>query len=442
MTLTSLPEWLAFRRTSGATPKRLDAEAVFKVCTAAHFDDLISLAETGTTDEQRCAFMVVDHFLWAKQDPRWNSDRRDRLVRISRKLVVETYPQDPGFLAIETLRMLDFSWAAEFLGLFPLERVPEDRQTGFIVQLDSPPAEQTRVQLERVVQCGWHDDYRAKNALKRPLTPAPPGDEWDYNPHTQVSGPLLASPEWEHLTKSQNPWIESRLWVDSVTEADVAALVAAWEHDDPPAIHDHRCSGHVLRELALRNNPLLAPHRERIVRRAESLASAAFAASGFIPLAYFVLRELDRERAVDFVLASIDQEGLSARHQNSLLGEMGGLGGPRILAKLQELAAGTGPLAQNAANFLEANAPVTPEKIAATAKRWREKRDAKDLQWLYFRRIEQIRSGEPVDLILQLLGAPTKRGERFCSWESAGSPISLYFETDRDGNLDWMKLYE
>jgi len=124
--------------------------------------------------------MVVHHFLWAQQDARWNSDRRDRLVRISRKLVVEAYPQDPGFVASETLRMLDFSWAAEFLGLFPLEKVPEDRQTGFIVQLDSFPTEQARVQLERVAQSGWHDDYRVKDFLKPPLRPPPPADDWDY----------------------------------------------------------------------------------------------------------------------------------------------------------------------------------------------------------------------------------------------------------------------
>jgi hypothetical protein len=40
------------------------------------------------------------------------------------------------------------------------------------------------------------------------------------------------------------------------------------------------------------------------------------------------------------------------------------------------------------------------------------------------------------------MGKPTEKGERFYFWKSNASQVRLYLETDKNGDLDWMKLYE
>ena len=119
------------------------------------------------------------------------------------------------------------------------------------------------------------------------------------------------------------------------------------------------------------------------------------------------------------------------------------LGGPRVQARIEELAAQSGPIAQTAATFLDERGPVTPEKIAEKSARWHKNRTGRDLRWLFFRHIEpETRQGSSIEAILTLLGEPSKRGKEFCEWESKDSPVHcIYLETDKSGKPDWMRFY-
>jgi hypothetical protein len=272
------------------------------------------------------------------------------------------------------------------------------------------------------------------------VPPQPASDEWDYNPHTRLTGRLLTSPEWKHLLKSQNPLQEIQLWLDSVSDSDLVDLADAWERDDPD---DHRCAGGVIRQLALRNDSRLADYRARILRAAHSLATKIFQETGILPSEYYVIRDLSREQALDFVLACLDTEKSSLRHLQSAFREMKMLGGPRVIVLIEGLAGEGGPLAEDAAIFLDEAGPVTPDKIAAKSEGWRKSRNARDLHWLFFSHIERdTQQGSDIEAILTLLGEPSERGEGFFSWKSKGSLVHLYLETDKSGMLDWMRLYE
>jgi hypothetical protein len=249
----------------------------------------------------------------------------------------------------------------------------------------------------------------------------------------------LSSPEWKHLFKSQNPLQEIQLWLDCVTDNDLADLADAWERDDPD---DHRCAGGVIRQLALRNDSRLADYRARILRQAQSLATKIYQETGILPSEYYVIRDLSREQAIDFVLACLDMEKSSLGHLQSAFREMMTLGGPRIIDRIEKLAAQGGPLAKDAAIFLDEAGPVTPDKIAAKSERWRKSRNAGDLRWLFFSHIERTtHRGSDIEAILMLLGEPSERGEGFCGWKSKDPLVHLYLETDKSGKLDWMKLY-
>jgi hypothetical protein len=142
-------------------------------------------------------------------------------------------------------------------------------------------------------------------------------------------------------------------------------------------------------------------------------------------------------------LACLDSQELRLQHAQSVFAEMVALGGPLVLARIEQLAAQNGPMAQTAATFLDERGPVTPEKIAAKSARWHKNRAGRDLKWLFFRHIEpETPQGSSIEAILTLLGEPSKRGEGFCEWRSKDSPIhSIYLETDKSGKLDWMKFY-
>lgn len=168
-----------------------------------------------------------------------------------------------------------------------------------------------------------------------------------------------------------------------------------------------------------------------------------FQETGSLPSEYYVIREVDREQAIDFVLGRLDSEESSIKHLQSAFAEIAALGGRRAIARIEQLAAQGGPLTQTAATFLDERGPVTPEKIAAKSEHWQKNRNALDLKWLFFSCIERnSKQGSDIEAILALLGEPSKQGERFFSWKSKGSPVNLYLETDESGNLDWMRLYE
>jgi hypothetical protein len=167
-----------------------------------------------------------------------------------------------------------------------------------------------------------------------------------------------------------------------------------------------------------------------------------FQETAFLPSAYHVIRDLDREHAIDFILACLDLGNPSLRHLQSAFREMTMLGGPRMIARIEQWAATDGPLAKEAAAFLDERGPVTPEKIAAKSARWQKSRNARDLRWLFFSHIEpNMQQGGNIETVLAVLGEPARRGERFFDWKSDDPRIHLYLETDESGNLDWMKLY-
>jgi hypothetical protein len=196
-----------------------------------------------------------------------------------------------------------------------------------------------------------------------------------------------------------------------VSDCDLADLADVWERDDPD---DHRCTGAVIPQLALRNDPRLVDDRALILRVAQSLATKIFQEMGILPSEYYVIRDLSRELAIDFVLTCLVTEKSSLLHLQTALREMKILGGPRVIALTEQLAAEGGPLAQDAVIFLEEAGPVTPNKIAAKGERWRKSRNARDLQWLFFSHIEgNTQPGSNIEAILTLLGEPSERGECF-----------------------------
>ena len=67
------------------------------------------------------------------------------------------------------------------------------------------------------------------------------------------------------------------------------------------------------------------------------------------------------------------------------------LGSPRVIARIQQLAEQGGKLAKDAAIYLDEAGPATPERIESKAERWRQKRNARDLIWLYFQHLEKTK---------------------------------------------------
>lgn len=302
--------------------------------------------------------------------------------------MVERYPDDIARHSVSVLRIIDFAWLGEFLTGIPLEQVSEEDRPKLVYDLSNHLTERSRVRLLPMIEAGWEGTERVKWPMNAAgsLPPQPVSDEWDYNPHTRLTGRLLRSPERKYLLKSQNPLQEIQLWLDSVTDSDLADLADAWERDDPD---DHRCAGGVIRQLALRNDSRLADYRARILRRAHSLATKIFQETRILPSEYYVIRDLSREQAIDFITACLDNEASSLKHLQSAFAEMAALGGPRVIARIEQLAAQGGPLAQTAATFLDERGPVTLEKIAAKSARWRKSRNARDLKWLFFSHIER-----------------------------------------------------
>ena len=442
MAITALPEWAACR-TIASWPKQHSAsEKIFKAASAAELDDLILIVESGSIDDQHVALSTLEHFSRAKLDARWTATRSDRLVHVLRKHLVERYPDDVARHSVSVLRIMDFSWLDEFLSGIPLEQISEEDRPQLVYDLSNLLTERSRARLLLMIEAGWEGSERVKwplNCAPGSLPPQAAPDEWDYNPHASVTGPLLSSPEWKHLLKSQNPLQEVQLWLSSLVENDVADLVDAWERDDP---HAHRCAAAVIRQLALRGDARLASYRTRILNHAESLGRKIFHETSHLPSEYYVIRDLSRERATDFVLACLDSEKSSLSHLQSAFREMQTLGGPRVMACIEQLAANAGPLAKDAAIFLDEAGPVTPEKITAKSARWRKTRNARDLRWLFYRHIEaNTPQGSTIEEILTLLGKPSEGGEGFYSWESKDPQVHLYLETDKSGRLDWMKLY-
>jgi hypothetical protein len=442
MAITLLPEWAACRAIASWPKQHSAADKIFKAASAAELDDLILIGESGSIDDQHVALSTLQHFSWAKLDARWTAARRDRLVHVLRKHLVERYPDDVARHSVSVLRIMDFSWLDEFLTGIPLEQISEEGRPQLVYDLSNLLTERSRARLLLMIGAGWEGSERVKwplNCAQGSLPPQPAPDEWDYNPHTSVAGPLLSSPEWQHLLKSQNPLQEVQLWLDCLADNDVADLADAWERDAP---HHHRCAGAVIRQLALRGDARLAAYRTRILNRAESLGRKIFQETSHLPSEYYVIRDLSREGATDFVLACLDSEESSLKHLQSAFREMQTLGGPRVMACIEQLAANGGPLAKDAAIFLDEAGPVTPEKIAAKSARWRKTRNARDLRWLFYRHIEvNTQQGSTIEEILTLLGKPSEGGEGSYSWKSKDPQVHLYLETDKSGRLDWMKLY-
>jgi hypothetical protein len=440
MTIQSIPEWAACRQIASWPDQSDKAEKIFKGASPTQLDELIGIAETGELADQHVALSVLDHFARARYDLRWNLERRDCLIRTLRQLIIEKYPQAIGRHPLCVLRLMDYPWVDEFLSTFPLDQVSEKNSSALIFDLSNQVTEAARAQLKRMAQAGWEEAARIKwtdHAL--PLSSPPTADDWHYNPPTRLSGPLVGSPEWQRLIKSDNVSREIGLWLHFLNEKDIADLAGAWDRDDP---NDHRCAGAVLGALAVKQEPRLAPERERILKRAESLGRQSFQELGRLPSEYYVIKDFDRERAIDFVLSSLDQAALTRQHEENLFREMKTLRSPRVIARIQQLAEQGGKLATDAAIYLDEAGPATPERIESKAERWRQKRNARDLSWLYFQHLEKAKPGTPIDSTLRLLGKPTEKGERFFSWKSRASRVRLYIETDKNGQLDWMRLYE
>jgi hypothetical protein len=440
--LPSRPEWLACRNILSWPKQHSTAEKLFKAASAADLDDLISIAQSGDSEDQHVALSTLEYFSRAKLDGRWTAVRRDRLLRILREHFVERWSDPIAQHSVSLLRIMDPAWIEHFLTGIPLDEVAEEDRPKLVYDLSNILTEKSRERLLLMIEAGWEGTTSVKwpfNAAPGSLPSPPVPDDWDYNPHTRVTGPLLSSPEWKHLLKSQAPLQEVLLWLDSITEADVAALADAWEGDDPA---HRRCAGAAIRQLALRNDARLSPYRTRILKQAQSMSATIFEKTGILPSEYYAIRDFSREHAIDFVLTCVEQESSTARHLQSAFREMMTLGGPRIIARIEQLAAQGGPLAKDAVTFLDEMGPVTPEKIDAKAKRWRETANQRDLKWLFFSHIERsVPQGSSIEPILALLGKPSEQGGRYFSWKSKGSPVHFYLETDRSGNLDWMKLY-
>jgi hypothetical protein len=441
MAITLLPEWVACRAISSWPKQHSAAEKIFKAASAAELDDLILIVESGGIDDQHVALSTLKHFAWAKLDARWSLTRRDRLVHVLRKHVVERYPDDIAQHSVYVLHIMDFAWLSEFLTGIPLEQVSDEGRPKLVYDLSNILTERSRARLLLMIEAGWEGTERVKWPMDagRTFPPQPASDEWDYNPHTRITGPLLSSPEWKHLLNSQNLLQEALFWLDSLADNDVADLADAWQRDDP---HSHRCAGVVIRQLALRGDARLAPYRTRILNNAESLGRTIFQEASHLPSEYYVIRDLSHERAIDFVLACLDSEKSSVRHLQSAFLEMQALGGSRIVARIEQLAAGNGPLAKSAATYLDEAGPVTPEKIAAKSRRWSKTRNPRDLKWLFFSYIERnTHKGSSIEEILTLLGEPSEASNGGYCWKSKDPMVFLYLETDESRRLDWMKLY-
>lgn len=445
MSIASLPEWLACRAIPSWPKQYAAAEIIFKALSATELDDLISIAESGYIDDQHVALSTLDHFSRAKLDARWTTARRNRLALALRKHVVERYPDPIARHSVSVLQIMDLNWLDEFLTGISSDQISEQDRQKLVYDLSNMLTERSRERLLELIEAGWEGTESVKWPLNRaagsfPLHPA--ADEWDYNPHTRVTGPLLSSPEWKHLLMSQNPLQEVELWLNSITESDLSAVVEAWEDEGNDAT-DRRCAGVVIRQLGQRNDSRLPAYRARILNRAHSLGARIFQETGILPSEYYVIRDLCRESAIDFLLACLDSEKLDSRHRQSSFHELMMLGGPRAIAHIEQLAAQGGSLAKVAATFLDERGPVTPEKIAAKSEHWRKSHNAQDLKWLFFRHLEpETPKGSRIEMILSILGEPSKRGERFCEWTSGDSPIhKIYLETDESGKLDWMKFY-
>jgi hypothetical protein len=121
------------------------------------------------------------------------------------------------------------------------------------------------------------------------------------------------------------------------------------------------------------------------------------------------------------VLSRLDEGNLTQQHEENLFRELKTLGGPRVIAGIQQLAGQGGKLAKDAAIYLDEASPATPERIESKAARWRQKRNARGLSWLYFQHLEKTKSGTSINSILRLLGKPTEKGERFYSWKGKAS---------------------
>ena len=102
------------------------AEKIFKAASAAELDDLILVVKSGSIDDQHVALSTLEHFSRAKLDTRWSLARRDRLVHVLRKHVVERYPDDVARHSVSVLRIMDFAWLGEFLTGISLEQVSEE----------------------------------------------------------------------------------------------------------------------------------------------------------------------------------------------------------------------------------------------------------------------------------------------------------------------------
>jgi hypothetical protein len=89
-----LPEWVACRAISSWPKQSSTAEKIFKATSAAELDDLILVVESGSVDDQHVALSTLEHSSRAGLDARWYLARRDRLVHVLRKHVVERYPDD------------------------------------------------------------------------------------------------------------------------------------------------------------------------------------------------------------------------------------------------------------------------------------------------------------------------------------------------------------
>lgn len=127
-----------------------------------------------------------------------------------------------------------------------------------------------------------------------------------------------------------------------------ASLAEAWEGNDPS---DRRYAGIVIGQIAQQNSSRLTDYRARILKQAQSLGVKVFQETGSLPSEYYVIRDVDREQAIDFVLGRLDSEESSLEHLQSAFAEMAALGGPRIIARIERLAAQSGPLAQTRSIF-------------------------------------------------------------------------------------------
>jgi len=179
MTIQAIPEWTACRQIASWPNQLHEAEEIFKAASPTQFDELTGIAETGELADQHVALSVLDHFARAKYDLRWNLERRDRLIRTLHRQVIEKYPQAIGRHALSVLRLMDYRWVDEFLGMFPMNQVSEQNSSVLIYDLCNQVTEAAGAQLKRMAQAGWEEAARIKwtdHAL--PLPPPPAADYW------------------------------------------------------------------------------------------------------------------------------------------------------------------------------------------------------------------------------------------------------------------------